>query len=83
MHEAYMCIYDGVRRYRDYSRCQRDHTIEIMYNINIVMMSFSQKNASEKLPQELLKKCRYFAVRDFDRALKNESYDSDDDDEDK
>ncbi len=77
MHEAYMSIYNGIRHYRDYCKCQRKHTIETLYHINLIMMAFSQKNASSELSEQIKRECRYFAVRDFERAFRDESYDSD------
>ena len=71
--QAYFTIYEGIKDYRDYCSCQRKNTIEAMIRLQMIMLSFSRIDASE-VKEVDYDRCKYFATRDFNRALEGDPY---------
>ena len=78
IHNSYMEIYNGIRDYSEYCSCQKERTMEAMFNLYCIMTSFQMKNSSyeitlEKTPQ-LYNELKNTVSDDYERAMRNEPY---------
>ena len=77
--QAYFTIYEGIKDYKDYCSVQRKNTIESMTRLQMIMLSFSRLDSSEEKEGDY-QRCKYFANRDFNRALEGDPYCDEDSD---
>ena len=73
IHTALVTIFEGVKDYNDYSEVQKKNTIEVMTRLHMILLAFSRSDASEENEGDY-NRCKYYAQRDFERALQGDYY---------
>ena len=69
-----MEIYNGIRDYSEYCETQKERTILAMLNLYCIMCSYTKKDSTYQVSDEVYKQLEKTVREDYQRAMNNEPY---------